>query len=110
MALESMGLTSGRPPNPAASERDAMQRVWKEAGLETVETQVIRIPTAYSDFEDFWDSNVVPIGPQGKLIAGMSASARDELRLRLRDHLPISSGGRIVLEAFANSIKGRVPA
>ena len=110
MALESMGLMSGRPPNSAASERDAMHRFWKEAGLEAVETQVIRIPTAYSDFEDFWDSNVVPIGPQGKLIARMSASAREELRLRLRDRLPVSSGGSIVLEAFANSVKGRVPA
>jgi ubiquinone/menaquinone biosynthesis C-methylase UbiE len=110
LALESMGLMSGRPPNSWASERDAMQRFWKEAGLETIETRVIRISTVYSDFEDFWDSNVVPIGPQGKLIASMSASAREELRLRLRDHLPVSSNGRIVFQSFANSIKGRVPA
>ena len=33
LALESMGLTSGRPPNSAASERDSMQGFWKEAGL-----------------------------------------------------------------------------
>ncbi len=110
LALESMGLTSGRPPNSAASERDAMQRFWKEAGLETIETRVIRSPIAYSDFEDFWASNVVPIGPQGKLIASMSASAREELRARLRDRLPVSSNGGIVLQSFANSIKGRVPA
>jgi hypothetical protein len=107
LALESMGLMSGRPPNSGASEMDSMQRFWKEAGLETIETRVIRISTVYSDFEDFWDSNVVPIGPQGKLIASMSASAREELGLRLRDHLPVSSNGRIV---FQNSIKGRVPA
>jgi SAM-dependent methyltransferase len=110
LALESMGLMSGRPPNSGASERDSMQRFWKEAGLETIETRVIRISTVYSDFEDFWDSNVVPIGPQGKLIASMSASAREELRVRLRDHLPVSSNGRIVFQSFANSIKGRVPA
>jgi SAM-dependent methyltransferase len=109
VALESMGFMSGRPPNPKASERDAMQRFWKAARLETIETRVIHIPTVYSDFEDFWISNIVPIGPQGKLIATMPTSVREELRLRLRDHLPISSNGGITIDAFANSIKGRVP-
>jgi SAM-dependent methyltransferase len=110
LALESMGLTSGRPSNSAASERDAMQRFWMDAGLETVETQVIRIPTVYSHFDDFWDSNAMPIGPQGKLIASMSESAKEELRAKLRDLLPVSSDGRIVFHSFANCIKGRVPA
>src|SRR5262249_58475516 len=36
---------------------------------------------------DFWDSNILPIAPQGKIIAAMSASAREELRTRLRGHL-----------------------
>ena len=84
--------------------------LWENAGLESVDTRVIRIPTVYSDFDDFWDSNLVPIGPQGKIFAGMSASAREELRTRLRDHLPVSSDGRIVYESFANAVKGRVPA
>src|SRR5262249_36480015 len=110
LALESMGMTSVRPPNPAASGRDAMQGLWKNAGLESVETRVIRIPTVYSNFDDFWDSNLVPIGPQGKIFAGMSASARQELRTRLRGHLPASSDGHIVYESFANAVKGRVPA
>jgi SAM-dependent methyltransferase len=109
LALESMDITSGRPPNPAASERDVMQVCWKNAGLECVETRVIRISTAYPDFDDFWDSNVVPIGPQGKIIAGMSASARQELRARLRDHLSVCSDGSIVYDSFANAVKGRVP-
>lgn len=110
VALESMGLMSGRPPNSGASELNAMRSFWQNAGLEHIETRVIRIPTTYSDFEDFWDSNVVPIGPQGKLIASMSARAKEELRSRLRDYLPISSNGRIAFESFANSIKGSVPA
>jgi ubiquinone/menaquinone biosynthesis C-methylase UbiE len=109
-ALESMGLSSVRPPNPAASRRDAMQELWKKAGLESIETKVIRISTIYSDFDDFWGSNTVPIGPQGKIIAGMSASAREELRMRLRDHLPASPDGRIGYDSFANSVKGRVAA
>lgn len=110
LAMESMGMMTGRPPNPTASERKAMEAFWRAAGLEAIEMRVIRILTVYSDFDDFWDSNVVPIAPQGKIIAGLSASARGELRQRLRDHLPISSDGHIVYEALANAVKGRVPA
>ena len=55
-----------------------------------------------------WDSNAAPIGPQGKLIDEMSASAREELRARLRRRLPVTLDGRIVYESFANAVKGRV--
>jgi hypothetical protein len=80
----------------------------KKAGLEAIDTRVIRISVAFADFEDFWNSNTVPVGPQGKLIQGMSPSARMQLRTRLREHLPIASDGRIVYESFANAVKGRV--
>jgi ubiquinone/menaquinone biosynthesis C-methylase UbiE len=108
LAMEAMGMTGARAPNSAVSRMEAMRSLWEKVGLESVETRVIRIATTYSDFDDFWDSNVVPIGPQGKLIAGMSASAREELRVRLRDYLPVWSDGRIVYESFANAVKGRV--
>jgi hypothetical protein len=39
-----------------------MRDFWEDAGLESIETRVIRIPTVYADFDDFWDSNVVPVG------------------------------------------------
>jgi ubiquinone/menaquinone biosynthesis C-methylase UbiE len=110
LALESMGLMSGRPPNPEASQCGALQSFWKNAGLQSIETGVFRIQTVYSDFEDYWDSNTVPIGPQGKVIAGMSSSAKDELRSRVRDHISFSPDGRIIYEAFANGVKGRAPA
>jgi ubiquinone/menaquinone biosynthesis C-methylase UbiE len=109
VAMESMGMTSVRPANPVVSRREAMQDLWEKAALESIETQAIRIPVAYSDFDDFWDSNTVLIGPQGKLIAGMSASEREQLRTDLRNRLPTTSDGRIVYESFANAVKGRVP-
>ena len=109
LALESMGEAAVRPPNSALSERDALRDLWEKIGLESVNTHVIRIETVYSDFNDFCDSNLVPIGPQGKVISRMSASAREELRARLRDYLPVSSDGRIVYESFASAVKGRVP-
>src|SRR5215472_9584378 len=57
VAMEAMGITSVRPPNSAISRREAMQELWERAGLTSIETLVIGIPVAYSNFNDFWDSN-----------------------------------------------------
>jgi SAM-dependent methyltransferase len=104
-AMESLDSTLPVRPNPAASQLEAMQDFWKMAGLEEIETRVIRIPVTYANFDDFWDSNTVPIGPQGKVMAGLSPDARDQLRTRLHEE----SDGRIVFESFANAVRGRVP-
>jgi len=42
---------------------EATRGFWTMAGLEAIETRVIRIPVRYADFDDFWNSNTVPIGP-----------------------------------------------
>ena len=108
-AISSLSMASALPPNPAISRREAMQELWEQSGLKSVDTRVIRIPVVYSNFDDFWDSNTVPVGPQGKLIESMSTSVREQLRTRLRERLPIAPDGRIVYESFANAVKGRVP-
>lgn len=41
-----------------------------------VDIRGIRIPVEYADFDDFWVSNTVPIGPQGKLIDGCQQSKK----------------------------------
>lgn len=107
-AIKSLGRDPALPPNPMISGRKAMQELWEGAGLLSVETEVIRIPVVYSDFNDFWNSNTVPVGPQGKLIESMTATEKERLRTCLPDHLPIASDGRIAYEAFANAVKGRV--
>lgn len=108
-AMKSLGITPGAPPSPDASRREVMEELWKNAGLQSVETRVIRIPVAFSDFDDFWDSTTQPIGPQGKLIAAMPPARREQLRNRVRELLPTAADGRIAYEAFANAVKGRVP-
>ena len=75
-AINSLGMASALPPNHTVSRREAMQELWEKTGLESIDTRVIRIPIVYSDFDEFWDSNSVAIGPQGKLINGMSPQMR----------------------------------
>jgi SAM-dependent methyltransferase len=108
VAMESLGIPSPRPPGAEVSRRDAMQALCKAADLEIVETRVIRIPVTYVDFDDFWNANSVPVGPQGKAISEMAPGAREQLRAKVRELLPAGSDGRIAYESFANAVKGRV--
>ena len=109
VALESLGKAPPSRLNPAASRRETMQALWQAAGLQAVETRQIRIPVVYSSFDDFCESNLVPIGPSGQVISAMSSSEKAQLKARLREQLPIGADGRIAYEAFANAVKGRLP-
>jgi SAM-dependent methyltransferase len=108
VAMESLGLPSPRPPGAEVSRRDAMHALWETAGLTSIETRVIRIPVVYRDFDDFWNSNSVPVGPQGKAIESMTPETRARLRARVREQIPAAADGRIAYESFANAVKGRV--
>jgi ubiquinone/menaquinone biosynthesis C-methylase UbiE len=109
-ALRSLGIEPLQPPNTAAARQEALQDLWRGAGLVSVETRVIEISIAYENFDDFWDSNVVPIGPHGKAIASMTPELKAQLRQRLHEQLPISADGTITYKAFSNAVMGRVPS
>jgi SAM-dependent methyltransferase len=108
-ALKSLGETPPSPPSPHASRLDAMQDLWKAARLEAVDTRVIRIPVVFADFDDFWKSHDASAGPLGNFISRMSPDAKERLRARLREQLPVAADGRITYEACANAVRGRVP-
>lgn len=107
-ALRKMGCDPSQPPRAEASRREAMQDYWQKAGLDDVETTVIRIDVVHPDFESFWDANSRPSGPQGVVLSKMSPAEKETARACLREVLPISADGSIRYEAFANAVKGRV--
>lgn len=104
-----LGMIPPSLPNPAASGHEAMRALWEKAGLAEVETRVIRIPITYLSFDDFWASNSLPAGPTGTMIHGLPPDDKERLRARLREQAPITTDGRVVHEAWANAVKGRVP-
>jgi ubiquinone/menaquinone biosynthesis C-methylase UbiE len=108
-ALKAIGKPPPTRASAAASGRDAMQGFWQAAGLQSIETREIRIPVAYASFDDFCESNIVPIGPSGQLISALSPGELEQLKAQLRKQLPIAADGRIAYESFANAVKGRVP-
>jgi len=107
-AMKSLGLAEPVRPNVEASRRENMAAFWRDAGLQAVETTVIRIRVSFSDFNDFWESSTIPVGPSGKALAEMSPQTREQLKVQLRKQLPIAADGSITYEAFANAVKGSV--
>jgi SAM-dependent methyltransferase len=110
VGLHALGHGDLRPAGAPHSNRDTMHKIWSEAGLTAIDTAVIRIEVAYFGFDDFWQSCNVPVGPSGNAVANLSPAKREELKEYLRGYLPADADGRIVYEAFANAVKGRVPS
>jgi SAM-dependent methyltransferase len=108
VAMESLGMPAPHPPGAAVSRRDRMRKLWEDAGLESIESRVIRVPVVYANFDELWDANSVPAGASGKAIHDLLPAVREQVRDRLREQLRVGSDGRIAYEAFANAIKGRV--
>jgi SAM-dependent methyltransferase len=109
VAMQSIGIDTPNPPGFAVARQERMQALWREAGLQSVESRVISIEVSYSGFDDFWDSNSVPIGPAGQAIHRLSADKQEQLKAQLRKQLPAGADGRIAYKAWANAVKGRVP-
>jgi hypothetical protein len=82
--------------------------MWEQNGLTEIETRIIRIRVDYADFDDFWTTNSVPVGPSGAAIAKLSPDKKEELKTLLRQRLPTRPDGSISYEPFANAVKGCV--
>jgi SAM-dependent methyltransferase len=106
-ALHAVGVAVAMP-GVEVSRREGMQAVWMQAGLQSVETRVIRIQVSFADFDEFWLSYKVPEGPAGLALRKMSPPEVERLKVRLREILPTAADGRITYECFANAVKGRV--
>jgi hypothetical protein len=62
----------------------------------------------FDDFDDFWTINLMSpsVGPNA---AAMSTGDAERLKARVQGCLPAEAAGRIICDARANAIKGRLP-
>lgn len=107
-AMRQVGVEYSILPS-TAGRLESMRELWRRAGLQSVESRTIPIEVRYANFDDFWDSNTLPIGPQGCVFRSMDEATRERLRAHLRTTLPVEPGGEIAYRACANAVKGRVP-
>jgi ubiquinone/menaquinone biosynthesis C-methylase UbiE len=107
--MGAFGVAPMRPPSAAASQLDALDKLWTEGGLEGVETKAITASRTFADFEDYWTTSLLgsAIGPT---IAGLPADAAARLKARVRERMPADASGRITCTGRVNAVKGRLPA
>jgi SAM-dependent methyltransferase len=107
--MREMGVAVPVPPSLDASRIDAMRDLWTGAGLDAVETREITVQRTFADFEDYWTTIRGGASVRPKL-ATMASEDLSQLQARMRARLPADAAGRITYRAWANAVKGRVPA
>lgn len=86
--------------------RQALDTLFRSAGLERVETGVLEIPTDFSDFADYWTPFLHGTGPAPSYVVSLDEGSRESLRQRLERRLRAGSDGRIRLRARAWAVRG----
>ena len=107
--MRAMGLSPLNPPSVDACRTEAMYDLWRNAGLDAVETREITVQRTFDDFEDFWTTGMLGTSIR-PIIAAMSPADVDLLKTRVRTSLPADTAGHITYKSRANAVKGRVSA
>jgi len=86
---------------------DALAALYREAGLQAVETRAIDIPTHFRDFADYWSPFLGSQGSAPSYVASLAEDMQAAIRDRLQASLPIAPDGSISLLARAWAVQGR---
>jgi SAM-dependent methyltransferase len=86
--------------------RDALVDLLEREDLESVESRALEIDTPFPDFDSYWAPFLGGTGPAPSYVGSLSATAREELKLRLRRRLMQDAGAPIQLTARAWAVRG----
>jgi SAM-dependent methyltransferase len=85
----------------------ALDALFRDAGLDEVDTRAIDVPTRFRDFDDYWSPFLGGQGPAPGYAAALDDRRRTALRERLEATLPVAADGSIPLTARAWAVRGR---
>jgi SAM-dependent methyltransferase len=88
---------------------DALASLFTAAGLKSVETRAIDVPTPFASFEEYWQPFLGGQGPAPAYAMSLDEAARGRLRDRLRAKVPATANGSISMIARAWAVRGHVP-
>ena len=106
--LRALGRTPMMPPSAEASSADVVLKLWKDAGLEAIETREIEVSRTFANFEEYWATALLSPST-GSFIATLEAGEIAGFKKRLSARLPADAAGRITYSARANAVKGMKP-
>jgi len=112
---------AARQLDPAAGELDEgvrfplchperLAELWADAGLGSIETTAIDVPTVFTDFDDYWSPFLSGQAPAPGYAMSRSEEQRSALREAMRVSLPIAADGSISLIARAWAVRGTARA
>lgn len=82
--------------------------LWWRAGLGSIETTAIDVPSHFPNFDDYWSPFLGGQGPAPGYVKSRSQPQREALREAVRTSLPIAEDGSISLVARAWAVRGRM--
>ena len=88
------------------AQPDALDELFRGAGLAAVQGREIVVPTVFSDFDDYWSPFLGGQGPAPSYLEVLDEDAQAALRERLRATLPAGDDGSIALTARAWAVRG----
>ena len=87
---------------------ETLKELFAGAGLQGIEVKPIDVATQFANFEEFWRPFLGGQGPAPAYVMSLDESARARLRDRIRERIPTSRSGAILLTARAWATRGRV--
>ncbi len=80
----------------------------RSAGLMQIEHVPLEVPTVFRDFDDYWEPFTLGAGPAPGYCTNLDPEARQRLKDKLQQSLPINADGSIHLIARAWAIRAAV--
>jgi ubiquinone/menaquinone biosynthesis C-methylase UbiE len=105
--LRSMSIKYPRPPSAEASNLEVLQKLWVDAGLRSVETQIITAERTFASFENFWSLSSNSQTLQS-VLEDLDPATLGQLKSSIQARLTAETNGQITYSAHVNAIKGLV--
>lgn len=107
-AMREVGIEGPRVPGAEDSSVEALQSLFKHAGLADVAVRPIEIKVTSNDFDDYWSAQTPVFSPNRRLIAELSEADRTRLKGAVRAIVLPNGGSEIAYPATANAWKAHV--
>ena len=82
-----------------------LRQLFQSEGLSNIETTIIDVPTVFKDFDDFWNPFLSGQAPAPGYCMSLTEAARQKLKQKIFESLPIENDGSIHLIARAIAVK-----
>lgn len=106
--LSAMGIAHKLPPSSSSSKMTALNDLWRDAGLISIDTTEITVKRRFTDFQDYWNTAKLS-STLGPVFKSMNSAEQESLKLSVQNRLQVEDHGEVEISARANAIRGQVP-